>query len=1378
MNDATSLNIYNLRASICRQVLNRLESHHDDSDGEYESNIIDACAACIDQERPERFIDNLQARGKRRFDTKSRMESQYIPDRFASPGYPLLIHIQICLLRHEVERAAYITRKMDSSSCLSDEVRDKAWFSVWWYLLSEGILFLDGNTGSEYLKKRDFLYTYMACQVSQNAKQAMMDFYQEVANRICENDDSTLEEKQYVIFACQQTVLRLLFKIRGLGIKTILEFVRETKWPTEIPGLKSHKDLNLWSTDFLLQIREIPTSLIDEATGLIDLHKRLEGAVETQGMINFDSSMTPSREKALMTESSAAEKLSNEENDDNRSQIPSPATDAAVQNYESIGIAQSSMLEAFHKENESDQRSEIDEDEEEDEDDGVVVLDDDDDDDEIIVEDEGELEIVEVEDDDEISGSNDQLSYSDDNEDHGYPVGEAVYPDDENTGSDDNNERYDEEGETDHGDDGESTSSDEKIIESANDFDDAHEESEDDLSDGGFAQKRRFESDQTNKHPEESEVVEIDVDDANEDDVYHANTFIDLNSGDHDHNDTSQKDELPDRDAPGEKGDASDRESAIDGDGTEMADDAELLPFLQAANNEDESKNDRDDRGQEYPQLQKTHNRTKATGVGGEFGDTTEEEDGSDRLRANNIAQADRRADALRAGVGYASQVEDGYEPEDTHGYTEEEVSEAIHTEDEEDENTVKQKTTLSDTDTSHHHAVHESHIDKEELSLPLSGRPQDNLENADRQNSIEPASDDMDMADEHTEQEEDVAAEFSELEENPEGSSESPKISSKSTQAKTLLEFAQKAQNKDNWGNLKDDEVESTTNVELARAGHGGLVQNSELTKNIALSFDADDEKYATEGCKSLETEEEEDTEKEGDLDAKVDAEIEVEAEAEENNSDDSTSELVGQDDMDEVSINGESGKGDTVTTSINMDIAEGEARDVDIHETASEAVESEKIELHDKTDAAGNSNQETSDQESTLKQSNQNNIEDDGLGDGNNGGVNNDDVPMESDGADVPRVIGGDPEQVQLLPTRRSKRATRSKYKATNDADGQSLGENSENNGDGGSVVSGASVISEIFRSETREDVTVEEDDRADKKSEESVEKSAKKGKTSVPTGAATRSSRRPTRSSTRSASAAASKTVEEQNGASLALKTRKTRAGLPPRPPNEIRGRATRSKKKNDDELSVQTVTSTRSTRSSARKQSSVSKAPEQKDKKSSRDNDDDDASVQSTMSVRSTRSAARKTSKGKEMNGDDDDASVQTTSSVRSTRSSTKTRASKQKEKEASNEKKEDDASVQSGASSRRSTRSTRASSRKSKGGDNNDDDESVQTRTSTMSTRRSKRNQSAANATKGKSDPNGMTVKQLQAALKKNGISFPSKAKKQVLVDLYEENIQK
>ncbi|CAB9514608.1 expressed unknown protein [Seminavis robusta] len=152
-----------------------------------------------------------------------------------------------------------------------------------------------------------------------------------------------------------------------------------------------------------------------------------------------------------------------------------------------------------------------------------------------------------------------------------------------------------------------------------------------------------------------------------------------------------------------------------------------------------------------------------------------------------------------------------GYEPEDTHGFTEEEVSEAFHTEDEEEEkleSTVQQPVIDSK--------------ESEEAPEPVK-RPHA---------SLEPHTlSDMDYADEHTTeqsgQEEDPGAESSELDEadGVPAHFDAPKSTEKASEGGTLneggtlMDFARRAQ-------VQIAEIETTTTTGSSRPWH--WTQNS----------------------------------------------------------------------------------------------------------------------------------------------------------------------------------------------------------------------------------------------------------------------------------------------------------------------------------------------------------------------------------------------------------------------------------------------------------------------------------------------------------------------------------------------------------------------
>jgi len=323
-----------------------------------------------------------------------------------------------------------------------------------------------------------------------------------------------------------------------------------------------------------------------------------------------------------------------------------------------------------------------------------------------------------------------------------------------------------------------------------------------------------------------------------------------------------------------------------------------------------------------------------------------------------------------------------------------------------------------------------------------------------------------------------------------------------------------------------------------------------------------------------------------------------------------------------------------------------------------------------------------------------------------------------VEDESSDIPRFIGGDSEQRSLEPTTGSEK--HGDLAGQSDEEERSNVEEAEDNGDGASVVSGASAISEIFRTRGQKTESTQE------KIEDSVSKEDEMATSDKPDVSVEEKEKPSTRASTRGSKG-------------------KTRGGLPPRPPGPTR-RTTRSKKNVDDGLSAHKTKSTRSTRSSNRKLSSSQQNVKD-------DDDGDDASVQTITSTRSTRSSNRKlssvtrASKQEAGEKEDDDVSVQTITSTRSTRSST-----------------------------RKVTAGTRASKRKA--AEKEDDDASVQTITSTRSTRSSTRNQASTatkDTTKGTNEKAdqyaGWTVKKLQEELKRRKIQFPSKARKKVLQDL-------
>ena len=810
--DATALHVYHLRASICQQILAFVD--YLDWPDEFRSETIDACAVCMNQEHPKRYLDGIQKTehwqclDKRRRRRMEYTENPSISKQVMTLGFPLLIQIQIWLHQNRVELAADLARKMDSSSYLDDKIRYGVWAEIWTYLLSEGQLFLDGNVETlGYLKKKHFLYTYMAPNPPQNAKAAMMDFFQEVAQKVYNKDSASIAEKQYVLLACQQTTLRLLLKMRGLGTDTILKFVEGTVWPVEIIGYKEAQDMNEWGAQFLHQTQKVPQTLIDQTTGLINLEQRFE-------LLSKSNEEEDNLHTCFSIESSSF--LMEEMIDDKVVARKSPMVDASVTENRDSG-PDSCEEGVVYEDNDKNDASSV----------------------HSYVDDEVPKNINDFQDNVEASLQDydadvvcEDNSQDQDNEEDSIRgiTFHGVEESDDSDGDEDyrKGERHD-------------CTKDVRLNDVQNYFEDqdmsGEETDEEDGKEKCYLEEDIEVVDSLNQNEEieildddsddngQSEDSDADVDDDSQDDFddtddqdghkdeVHAQSYVET--------ETNEGGNLYSKEKFEESyNDDGKQETACNKETNERISNISLQNTCNAKQG-----------GMDEIQNSKK-NKTDVAATGDSVGDTTEDDDEHDNFKTNQNAKADRRSDALTSNVGYASQVEDGYEPEDTHGYTEEEISEAIPTEDEEDERMLK---------------LDSHQKDQRESSSPVGAYVQDNQSSmnetsTNHPNSMDPPSDDMDMADEHTEQEDDVGAEFSEFEENQVGT----EVRSRSlvlqtlestNDPTTLLEFAQSAQKSHDWNVKKENPV---------------------ADKSI-LSFDADDEKeVVTEGYKSFETEEE----------------------------------------------------------------------------------------------------------------------------------------------------------------------------------------------------------------------------------------------------------------------------------------------------------------------------------------------------------------------------------------------------------------------------------------------------------------------------------------------------------------------------------------
>ena len=252
---------------------------------------IQMCSFFLNKERHQTYIASLS-------------ENSKPPAKFGGSdvplSYPLLQHLNVWLLCDDLERAMQLLRDMEACPYVDDDGKDESWGFIWSYLLGEGKIFLDGHTQSPlYYEKRELLYNSICGGMYAIGREATKVFFQDLAKKIWNHPDATGAERQYVLKACQQTLLRIFFKCRGLGAYTIQYFLDETEWPVPIGagggassaavvpegsasvvGSRAYsKELEYWAENFLKDVVPIPPSLLDECF-MLNMDRLLEKPYE------------------------------------------------------------------------------------------------------------------------------------------------------------------------------------------------------------------------------------------------------------------------------------------------------------------------------------------------------------------------------------------------------------------------------------------------------------------------------------------------------------------------------------------------------------------------------------------------------------------------------------------------------------------------------------------------------------------------------------------------------------------------------------------------------------------------------------------------------------------------------------------------------------------------------------------------------------------------------------------------------------------------------------------------------------------------------------------------------------------------------------------
>lgn len=300
LKEVLCLDYYPLRAAICEHLLEPVYSPDEAlTEAEIQATIR-ACCDFLNREQPSVYIQKIKEPTGGGDEQQQRKEvpsanNGLVPERCLTPRYPLLTHLGAWLLQDDILRAIDLVRTMEHHPHLDGFWKDEAYLHIWQHLLRQGKIFLDGNHSTpDYIPKRELLYNGVVSGMGAYGRGSMMDFYQTLSQTVWDHPLATLEEKHYVLVACQQTLLRLLFKCRGLGTMTVLQFLQDTTWPIPLQE-NNHKkingvsllsasttsDLDVWAAEFLSHSNPIPESLLakDEkgnSSQVLDLTRLVE----------------------------------------------------------------------------------------------------------------------------------------------------------------------------------------------------------------------------------------------------------------------------------------------------------------------------------------------------------------------------------------------------------------------------------------------------------------------------------------------------------------------------------------------------------------------------------------------------------------------------------------------------------------------------------------------------------------------------------------------------------------------------------------------------------------------------------------------------------------------------------------------------------------------------------------------------------------------------------------------------------------------------------------------------------------------------------------------------------------------------------------------
>ena len=183
-----------------------------------------------------------------------------------SPEFVLETHLMVFIARDDLSAARRLASIMEECSWLSSKAKTDAWGRILSHLRQVGMLLLDGNHASPGYERKFHDLTVLVMSMGQPLGiDILCNFFHDFAAEVSKSDSATEQEKAYVTVAAQRTLLLLLRNRYSNDEKAIKE------WSKVFPSL-SYFGSNAveWAEGFVQRKNPVPESLL--VNGFIDLN--------------------------------------------------------------------------------------------------------------------------------------------------------------------------------------------------------------------------------------------------------------------------------------------------------------------------------------------------------------------------------------------------------------------------------------------------------------------------------------------------------------------------------------------------------------------------------------------------------------------------------------------------------------------------------------------------------------------------------------------------------------------------------------------------------------------------------------------------------------------------------------------------------------------------------------------------------------------------------------------------------------------------------------------------------------------------------------------------------------------------------------------------